>query len=140
MSTFWILISVFSTLTITAGTYVYFKRWKLMFAIGKGLVKTMLSKSSIPKIGTNIKHIDNIIMINDRDGTIILPYKHLSALKAVNSQVWLVSGSQRKVLKIYPGFDFNLSPTQLGCDKIELHHEGDIVTFVGNDVFNWNKI
>jgi hypothetical protein len=134
---FWILFAVVVMTGISGFAYMYMKRWRLLFTLGKALVKSTFKSFAPP---SSIKLLDDLLIIKDPRGVIILPYKRVGALKAVNSQVWLISGNDRKRLNIYPGFDFNLSPRQIKCDLIEVNHQDELTVFKNDERFDWNKI
>jgi len=102
-------------------------------------MKTFKNRPLI-NIGSSIKRLDDVILINDKDGVIIVPYKRKAAFKTVNSNIDLVCGNQRKRLNLYPGFDFNFSPNDLNCSSIEVNRDGHITIFRDDEKFNWDII
>jgi hypothetical protein len=81
-----------------------------------------------------------MIVINDPEGVIMLPYKRKAAFKSVNSNIDLIAGNQRKRVIFYPGFEFNLSPNDLNCSSIEVNRDGYITIFRDDEKFNWDII
>jgi hypothetical protein len=135
---FYISLGLFFV-TCGSALYMYKNRVKLFFNVSKILLKSLTSNYFKPS-PTRIKKIDNIIVINDPEGVIMLPYKRKAAFKSVNSNIDLVVGNQRKRVIFYPGFEFNLSPNDLNCSSIEVNRDGYITIFRDDEKFNWDII
>jgi hypothetical protein len=108
---------------------------KLSTLLFKGMFKNSIQSY---KKNIDIKHIDDIIIINTHKGLIILPYDRNLEHKMINIFITLIGhDGKKRNLKLYPGIKpITISPHRFGVKYIELQTEDDMIVLQENETYN----
>jgi len=136
---FWWIISILSATTVGSLLYYYYRRLRTMMKLSSLLLKGMMRKTiQSYKHHIDIKHIDDLILINTEKGIIILPYDRNIEHKMINTYISLIGfDGKKRELKLYPGVKpLSLSPKRFGVKYIEIETEDDTIVLHDNQSYS----